>query len=103
MTIQNPYKLVSRSLIIFLLIAGLYVYLPSEKPLIASPEPIMTITMEVNPGDTLWTFAEDLYPENPRKAVFLIKKINGLDNDLIYPGQILEIPGDIKSLQVSNN
>ncbi len=103
MTIKNPYKFITRLLILFLLVAGLYVYLPSDKAIVELAQPLMTVTLEVSPGDTLWNFGQSLIPENPRKGVYIIKKINGLEDDQIYPGQLLEIPYSDESLRASNN
>lgn len=102
MNINNSFKFVSRVLVISLLLAGLYVYMPREEPLVVLAEPLETITLEVAPGDSLWSLALDLSSEDPRATVHLIKTINGLKDDLIYPGQLLEVPGN-KSLQVYNN
>lgn len=48
----------------------------------------------VAPGDTLWSIAAEHYPpsEDPRVAVEVIKKANGLGEYRIHPGQHLELP-----------
>lgn len=102
MSIKNPYKFVSRILIITLLVAGVYVYMPREEALVELPQPLKTITLEVNPGDTLWSLAQEINADNPRETIHLIKNLNGLKSDLIHPGQLLEVPGNI-NLQVYNN
>jgi len=51
------------------------------------------ITVNVNPGDSLWLLAEK-YDNNKidlRKLIYQIKQINNIE-DTIYPGQVLEIP-----------
>jgi LysM repeat protein len=48
----------------------------------------------VAPGDTLWSIATEHYPpsEDPRLAVEVIKKANGLGEYRIHPGERLELP-----------
>ena len=46
-------------------------------------------THTVKSGETLWEIAEKYYGEGIRYKE--IKKINGLDEDKIYPGQVLKI------------
>ncbi len=52
------------------------------------------ITVEVESGDNLWIIAEKYMPENldPRKAVYLIKEANEMDNEVIFVGEELKIP-----------
>lgn len=46
-------------------------------------------THTVKKGETLWGIAEKYYGDGSRYKE--IQKINGLDNDKIYPGQVLKI------------
>ena len=47
----------------------------------------------VSSGDSLWSIAQTYMPDtDTREAVYIIKKINGLDSDYIYAGMILDIP-----------
>ena len=43
----------------------------------------------VKKGETLWGIAEKYYGDGSKYKQ--IKKINGLDEDKIYPGQVLKI------------
>ena len=45
-------------------------------------------------GDTLWNLALEYMPDkyDVRQMVYEIKEINNLDNQHIYPGQIIKIP-----------
>lgn len=94
MKIVNPYKFVSRLLIFMLLLGSLYVYLPREEPLVELTQTLPTAKITILSGDTLWTLAEKLYPDNPREGVFTLKQLNELRDDVIYPGQILLVPSD---------
>ena len=62
MKIVNPYKFISRLLILLLLVSAIYSYMPRQEALIELPEPMTTATVTVNAGDTLWTLAEKLTP-----------------------------------------
>lgn len=51
------------------------------------------IEVSVDSGDTLWTIAEQYMPSDMdiRKAVYIIKDVNDIDNQL-QPGQTVLIP-----------
>jgi nucleoid-associated protein YgaU len=50
-------------------------------------------TVVVQPGDTLWSLAQDLAPqEDPRAVVDAIVDLNGLDGVWLVPGQVLQLP-----------
>lgn len=51
------------------------------------------IEVSVDYGDTLWTIAEQYMPSDMdiRKAVYIIKNVNDIDNQL-QPGQTVLIP-----------
>lgn len=58
-----------------------------------SSKDIEFIQVNVKPGESLWILA-DRYGNNKidlRRYIYEIKKINNI-NDIIYPGQIIEIP-----------
>jgi nucleoid-associated protein YgaU len=47
----------------------------------------------VRSGDTLWSIAVDLAPEeDPRAVVHALVEVNGLDGVGLVPGQVLELP-----------
>lgn len=48
----------------------------------------------VSEGDTLWSIAIEL-DGNIKENIYDIKKINGLDSSMIYPGQVLKIPNQL--------
>jgi hypothetical protein len=47
----------------------------------------------VKPGETLWSIVIHLYPnENPSQVIKKMKSINGLNGDMIQPGQPIKLP-----------
>jgi len=48
-------------------------------------------------GETLWEIAAEYTPagEDVRDTVFDIRRANGLEGSLIFPGQVLQIPGSV--------
>lgn len=65
----------------------------------ATAEPIgadaapATVTVVVQPGDSLWSIATRLNtPEDPRKIVGEIRALNQLASSRIMPGDVLVIP-----------
>ena len=57
--------------------------------------PASTTTIVVEPGDTLWTLADEIDPKaNPRTMVDAIVELNGLrSGGDIHPGDQLVVPG----------
>ena len=50
-------------------------------------------TVVVQPGDTLWSVAERHQPSRDPFAVILeIRRINGLDGNIVHAGQVLTLP-----------
>lgn len=50
-------------------------------------------TAVVEPGDTLWSFAERNLPNwQPKAAVVELKRLNDLEGYVIHPGQRLTLP-----------
>lgn len=53
-------------------------------------------TYIIQPGDTLWEICEEKFPdEDPRKAIYEIKKINGMKTSEIRAFQKIEVPRGI--------
>ncbi|WDC83945.1 LysM peptidoglycan-binding domain-containing protein [Caloramator sp. mosi_1] len=50
----------------------------------------------VNKGDTLWKISIKHTPKDKdvRKTIYEIRKINNLNDCIIYPGQVLKVPID---------
>ncbi len=53
-----------------------------------------TIVVVVQPGDTLWSIAREHMGQegDPRRLIYEIGRLNGLQSSLIYPGQTLLLP-----------
>jgi nucleoid-associated protein YgaU len=52
------------------------------------------IDVTVKPGDTIWKIAKEHTDEHKdiREVIYVISKINEIDNSMIYSGQVLKIP-----------
>jgi len=52
------------------------------------------IEVTVQSGDSLWKIAEEVTPEHRdlRETMFKIIKHNNLTSEIVYPGQLLEVP-----------
>jgi hypothetical protein len=46
----------------------------------------------VEPGDTLWSIAEQMYAGDPREGVWELRERNALETTTIAPGQVLVLP-----------
>ena len=46
----------------------------------------------VQPGDTLWSIAEEQYGGDPRQGVWAIQRENGLAGSTLTPGELLLLP-----------
>ncbi|MGY1858134.1 LysM peptidoglycan-binding domain-containing protein [Modestobacter sp. SYSU DS0290] len=64
---------------------------------VAAEEPALqlagAVTVVVQPGDTLWSIAGDVAPDEDRRAVVdAIRDRNDLDDVVLHPGQVIELP-----------
>jgi LysM repeat protein len=83
----------TRFLVIISTMLVALVLLLASSVMAAGPEP-MTADYWVNSGDTLWSIAEQVAPEDTdvRAVVAEIRNLNDLESSLIYPGQSLLVP-----------
>jgi nucleoid-associated protein YgaU len=55
--------------------------------------PVSTLSVVVEPGDSLWSIAVRTAPTtDPRDVVTRIRDLNGMRSNLIQPGQVLLVP-----------
>lgn len=95
--VRNNYKSnklskikLSKYIIIFALILVLiFIAITSQ-----GSKPIEYRSITIEKGDTLWSIVKS-YQSNeidPRKTINQIKRINGLKNAVLQPGQTIKIP-----------
>ena len=84
----------SRFLVIISTFVVALVLLLASSVLAAGPEPT-TVDYQVRAGDTLWTIAGEVAPdEDVRGVIAQIRDLNDLESSLIFPGQILVVPAE---------
>lgn len=95
---RNTEQIRNRKVITFLTIflIILAIALLSTVRLASSSEPMNTIRVIVDHGDTLWSIAQANYDQSGdmRQYVYKIRKLNDLQTAMIYPGQVLHLPID---------
>lgn len=85
----------TRFLVIISTMIVALVLLLATSVMAAGPEPV-TAEYRVRSGDTLWTIAERVGPDDDdvRAVVAEIMDLNDLESSLIRPGQSLLVPVD---------
>jgi Tfp pilus assembly protein FimV len=59
----------------------------------APADPVVTRTVVVEPGDTLWAIAQRARPDlDPRETIAWIQDANGVDAGALQAGQSLVVP-----------
>lgn len=82
----------SRVLVIISTFVVALVLLLASSVMAAGPEP-ETVDYRVRSGDTLWTIAEQVAPDDDTRGVISeIRHLNDLDSSLIIPGETLLVP-----------
>jgi nucleoid-associated protein YgaU len=61
----------------------------------AGAEAMATMEYRVRGGDSLWSIARTVAAEeDPRAVIDAIAELNGLDDSVIHPGDVLLVPAD---------
>jgi hypothetical protein len=93
---RRPVRLTRRGRLVVLalvLFTGALVGFLGAAPGQAADPPRPAVTAVVQPGDTLWSFAERNLPGwQPKAGVAELKKLNNLEGYVIHPGQRLALP-----------
>lgn len=85
--------LVLRLLVLALAVGAVFLLLTSAD---AGEPPAATSTHVVAPGDTLWALAASVADPGSdlRRVVATIEEMNGLNDAVLHPGQVLSLPGN---------
>jgi hypothetical protein len=93
---RRPVRLTRRGRLVLLalvLFLGALVGFLGAAPGQAADPAKPAVTAVVEPGDTLWSFAERNLPNwQPKAAVVELKRLNDLEGYVIHPGQRLTLP-----------
>ena len=83
--------------IIYLYFLSSFMILFVKKPLHGTSEyqNISTIEYKIQKGDTLWGISHKFTNKNHEEFIYLIKKLNNLENSLLFENQILLLPENI--------
>jgi hypothetical protein len=94
---QPPLRLTRRGRVVvltfFVLLASAVGVLLATASRASDPEVGDMPSVVVQPYDTLWSIASRTSPGgNPRAVVFEIRRLNGLDDFTVHPGERLTLP-----------
>jgi len=56
---------------------------------------LKTIEYKIKNGDTLWTIASEFNYSNYEKFIYIVKKLNNLENSSLLVDEILILPANI--------
>lgn len=60
-----------------------------------TPNSASVIEVVVSPGDTLWSIAKAVKPnQDPRETIYDIKAMNLISGSQVFPGQIIKVPAN---------
>lgn len=60
-----------------------------------TPSSASVIEVVVSPGDTLWSIAKAVRPnQDPRETIYDIKAINLISGSQVFPGQKIQVPAN---------
>lgn len=92
-------RTLARVLAILALAVALALFLPRMVRVLARPAALPApVHVTVQPGDTLWSIAsQHAGGADIRRAIWEIRRANGLESGTIQPGMVLTIPGGRKA------
>lgn len=88
-------RMTRRGRVVVMVMALLVVLLPGAWRAMATAEVEgpTTVTVTVQPGDSLWAIASQIDPgADPRGLIAEIRALNGLSQSGLVPGQVLIVP-----------
>ena len=88
-------RITRRGRLVILALALLVVLMPGawRAMAVAQTEGPATVTVTVQPGDTLWAIASSVDPgADPRALIAEIREANALTDAGLVPGQVLQVP-----------
>lgn len=93
MRLTRKGRLVLTSLAGLVLLAGLFVLASSGAEASNTTSSASVMEVVVSPGDTLWSIAKAVRPnQDPRETIYHIKAMNLISGSQVFPGQIIKVP-----------
>lgn len=89
MKIKNKFKFIRSTIILILIILGIFCVSVSK-------EKIEYIDYIVNEGETLWSIATDYTDGDIRDYIYTIKDINGMTTSELQEGQAIKLLKEVK-------
>lgn len=82
------------SLLIFITVFAISGIVIAKEQSVTSEDETAHVEITVKEGDTLWNIAKPYYDgkSDYRKFIYEIRKLNDLEEGVIYPGQVIIIP-----------
>ncbi|MGA1592619.1 MAG: LysM peptidoglycan-binding domain-containing protein, partial [Candidatus Nanopelagicales bacterium] len=88
-------RLAITSLAGLVLLAGLFTLATSGAEASNTSSSASVIEVVVSPGDTLWSIAKAVKPnQDPRETIYDIKAMNLISGSQVFPGQIIKVPAN---------
>ena len=91
LVIKSKFRFCTFIFIVVMLITGTFGLVSAKAVDINQPE---TVTVNVQPGDTLWDIAKDNTAENVdiREYIYDICQLNDISADQLYSGMTIKLP-----------
>ena len=89
MTIKNKFKFIRSTIILILILLGIFC-------ISVSKEKTEYIDYTVGKGETLWSIAADRTDGDIRNYIYTIKDINGMTSSELQEGQTIKLLKEVK-------